>query len=143
MLPMLRKQFYLPNFADDFFCKDVMSNFFDNQIGASMPAVNIAETKDNFRIEVAAPGLNKEDFKIDLHNNVLSISSEKQDSKEEKNEKVMRREFSYTSFKRSFGLPEMVEQDQIKAIHLNGVLLVEIPKREEAKEKPARQISIS
>lgn len=143
MLPMLRKQFYLPNFADDFFGKDIVSSFLDNQSGFSLPAVNIAETKDNFRIEVAAPGLNKEDFKIDLHNNVLSISSEKQESKEEKNEKVMRREFSYTSFKRSFGLPDMVEQDKIKASHLNGVLSIEIPKREEAKEKPARQINIS
>jgi HSP20 family protein len=143
MLPMLRKQFYLPNFADDFFGKDVVSNFLDNQSVFSMPAVNIVETKDNFKIEVAAPGLNKDDFKIDLHNNVLSISSEKQNSKDDKNERIMRREFSYSSFKRSFGLPDLVEQDQIKAIHQNGVLIIEIPKRDEAKEKPARQISIS
>lgn len=143
MLPMLRKHSNLPSFADEFFGKDFLSSFFENEAGYSMPAVNIAETKDNFRIEVAAPGLNKEDFKIDLQNNVLTISSEKQESKEENNEKIMRREFSYCAFKRSFSLPDLVEHDNIKAIHKNGVLSIEIPKREEAKEKPVRQISIT
>lgn len=140
---MLRKHSNLPSFADEFFGKDFLSSFFENEAGYSMPAVNIAETKDNFRIEVAAPGLNKEDFKIDLQNNVLTISSEKQESKEENNEKIMRREFSYCAFKRSFSLPDLVEHDNIKAIHKNGVLSIEIPKREEAKEKPVRQISIT
>ena len=143
MLPMLRKHSSLPSFTDEFLGKDFLSNFFENQGGYSMPAVNIMETKDSFKIEVAAPGIEKNDFKIDLHNNILTISSEKEDKKEESDEKIMRREFSYCSFKRSFSLPDMIEQDKIKATHLNGVLSIEIPKREEAKEKPARQIKIS
>jgi HSP20 family protein len=143
MLPMLRKHSNLPSFTDEFFGKDFLSNFFENEAGYTMPAVNIVETKDNFRIEVAAPGLSKEDFKIDLHNNIMTISSEKQEKKEENNEKIMRREFSYCSFKRSFSLPDLVVHDKIMATHRNGVLSIEIPKREEAKEKPARQITIS
>jgi HSP20 family protein len=143
MLPMLRKHSYLPSFADEFFGKDFLSNFIENQNGFSMPAVNVTETKDNFRIEVAAPGLNKEDFKIDLHNNLLTISSEKEEKNEENGEKIMRREFSYSSFKRTFSLPDLVESEKVTASHKNGVLYIEIPKREEAKEKPARQITIS
>jgi HSP20 family protein len=143
MLPMLRKHSYLPSFADDFFGKDFLSNLVENQCGFSMPAVNVIETKDNFRIEVAAPGLSKDDFKIDIHNNLLTISSEKEENNEENNEKIMRREFSYCSFKRAFSLPNLVEHDKIVASHKNGVLYIEIPKREEAKEKPARQIKVS
>jgi len=143
MLPMLRKHSSLQSFVDEFFGKDFISNFFENQGGYTMPAVNIVENKDSFRIDVAAPGLNKEDFVIDLQNNILTISSEKQENKEEKDEKIMRREFSYCSFKRSFSLPELVDYDKITATHKNGVLSIEIPKREEAKEKPARQIAIS
>ncbi|MEI6695036.1 MAG: Hsp20/alpha crystallin family protein [Bacteroidota bacterium] len=143
MLPILRKHSYLPNFADEFFGKDFLSNLIENQSSFSMPAVNVAETKDSFRIEVAAPGLNKEDFNIDLHNNTLTIYSEKEGKTEEDNEKIVRREFSYCSFKRSFSLPDLVEDDKISASHKNGVLIIEIPKREEAKEKPTRQIIIS
>lgn len=143
MLPMLRKHSYLPSFADEFFGKDFLSNLVENQCGYSMPAVNVIETKDSFRIEVAAPGLSKEDFKIDIHNNLLTISSEKEEKKEENSDKIMRREFSYCSFKRAFSLPDLIEHDKIAASHTNGVLNIEIPKREEAKEKPARQISIS
>ncbi|MFZ4741367.1 MAG: Hsp20/alpha crystallin family protein [Bacteroidales bacterium] len=140
---MLRKHSYLPSFADEFFGKDFLSTLVENQCGYSMPAVNVIETKDSFRIEVAAPGLNKEDFKIDIHNNLLTISSEKEEKNEENHEKIMRREFSYCSFKRAFSLPDLIEYDKIAASHTNGVLNIEIPKREEAKEKPARQISIS
>jgi HSP20 family protein len=143
MLPMLRKHSYLPSFADEFFGKDFLSTLVENQCSYSMPAVNVIETKDSFRIEVAAPGLNKEDFKIDIHNNLLTISSEKEEKNEENHEKIMRREFSYCSFKRAFSLPDLIEYDKIAASHTNGVLNIEIPKREEAKEKPARQISIS
>jgi len=143
MLPILRKHSYLPSFADEFFGKDFLSNLIENQSAFSMPAVNVAETNDTFKIEVAAPGLNKEDFKIDLHNNMLTISSEKEENNEESDEKMVRREFSYSSFKRTFSLPDLVEHDKISASHKNGVLYIEIPKREEAKEKPVRQISIS
>ncbi len=116
---------------------------FANQTGISMPAVNVIETGNDFRIEFAAPGLEKNDFKIDLDGRVLTISSEKEYKNEEKDERVMRREFSYTSFSRAFSLPESIDAEKIKANHKNGVLSIAIPKREEAKQKPPKQISIS
>jgi len=109
----------------------------------SLPAVNIVESKEDYRIEVAAPGLNKDDFKINLENNVLTVSSEKEDKHEENDEKVMRREFSYSSFSRSFTLPQTVNSEKIKASHKDGILQVIIPKKDEAREKPSREIKIS
>ena len=94
-------------------------------------------------LELAAPGLKKSDFKIEVTNNVLNISSEKESNKEENNEGFSRKEFSYHSFSRSFNLPQSVNKDSITASYTDGVLSVSIPKREEAKEKPARLIDIS
>lgn len=144
MIPMLRPRgSNVPSLVDAFFGDDFLSNFFDNTNLGTVPAVNIIENKDEFAIEVAAPGLEKKDFNVDIHNNVLTISSEKEFSNEQKDEKVMRREFSYTAFKRSFSLPDGADSDKIKATYKEGILTVTIPKKEEAKEKPARQISIS
>ena len=144
MLPALRKNSTLPGLIDEFFGRDVFPGFFfDMERRMSTPAVNIIEGKDDYRIEVAAPGLDKKDFKIDLDNNILTISSEKEEKHEEDNDHFMRREFSYASFSRSFTLPESVEADKIGAKHADGVLTVVIPKREEAKQKPARAIKIS
>lgn len=145
MLPMLRRsRVNVPSLMDDFFGRDLMQNFFEDQTGISMPAVNVVETNDNFRIEVAAPGLEKKDFKIDLDNNVLTISSEKEERNESQEEgKFMRREFSYSSFRRSFSLPNSVDAEKIKANHKDGILSIILPKREEAKQKPPKQISIS
>jgi HSP20 family protein len=142
MLPIVRKRSNMPNLVDEFFGKDFMSGLFDDWTGITSPAVNIVETADDFRIEVAAPGLGKDDFKIDLDNNVMTISSQKEEKKEVKDEKFMRREFSYSSFKRSFGLPEAVDRERIKAFHENGILKISLPKREEAKDKPPREIKI-
>jgi len=142
MLPMLRKKSDLSSFMDDFFGRNTITNFFGDEDKYSIPAVNVKETNEAFEIEVAAPGLNKKDFKINIDNNMLIISSEKQEEKEEKNKKIMRKEFHYYGFKRSFYLPETVNMDKIKAKHNNGILYIEIPKREEAKAKPARLIEI-
>lgn len=142
MIPVLRRR-TLPDLFDEFFGKDYSNNFFDAEAENNLPAVNIIEEKANFIIEVAAPGLNKKDFKIDLDHNVLTISSEHKDEKKEENKSYRRREFSYTSFKRSFTLPETAESENIQAKHNNGVLKIEIPKKEGAKEKPPRQIDIS
>lgn len=131
-----------PSLVDEFFGKDLLGNMFDGYTGVNMPAVNIAEGKEDFRIDVAAPGLEKKDFKIDLDHNVLTISSEKKDEKEEKLEKYMRREFSYSSFKRSFTLPDTAQLDKISANHKDGILQITIPKKEEAKVKPPRQIAV-
>ncbi len=144
MLPTLRTRNAWPNLVEEFFNNDVLfPRFFDNEIRKSLPAVNIVESKDDFKIEVAAPGLNKEDFKIDLENNVLTVSSEREEKKEADEEKVMRKEFSFYSFTRSFTLPITVNAEKIEATHKDGILYITIPKKEEAKEKPARQIKIS
>ena len=143
MIPMLRNRRFLPSFTDDFLGKDFLSDFFDSSLNKTVPEVNVLENNDAFTIEVAAPGLEKKDFKIDLNNRVLTISSEKEAKQIDKKEKYVRREFSYSSFQRSFGLPDSVDQDKVKANHAAGILTIEIPKREEAKEKPAREIKIS
>jgi len=143
MLPSLRTKTAWPNLVEEFFNGDIFPRFFDNETRYTMPAVNIIEGKEDYKIEVAAPGLNKEDFKVNLENNMLTISSEKEEKQEEKEEKVMRREFSYCSFSRSFTLPQTVNADKIRATHKDGILQVVVPKREEAKEKPAREIKIS
>ena len=144
MIPMLRpKRANMPNLVDFFFGDDLLSNFFDNANAGTVPAVNIVESKDDYQIELAAPGLEKKDFKVDLNNNMLTISSEKEQKNEVEGEKIIRREFSYTAFKRSFTLPDSADGDKIKAAYNEGILKISIPKREEAKEQPVRQISIS
>lgn len=143
MLPVLRRGTTFPSFMDDFLGRDFFSNFFDNKTGMSMPSVNIIEGKEDFRIEVAVPGLDKKDFKIDLNNNVLVISSEKEVKNEQNDEKYMRKEFSYSSFQRSFTLPNSVDAEKINAAYKDGVLNVTIPKKEDAKEKPPRTIKIA
>ena len=140
MLPMLRTTW--PNLVDEFFGNDFLGEYFNGRTGISAPAVNIIEDKEDFRIEVAAPGLEKKDFEVNLENNVLTISSSKE-SKTEESGTVMRKEFSYASFKRSFKLPNTVDGDKISAIHKEGILYISIPKKEEAKVKPLRQIAIA
>ena len=137
----------LPTLFDDFFTKDLFdwgnSNF--SMAGTTLPAVNVKETADTFEVEMAAPGMKKEDFKVELNNNVLTISSEQKNEHEEKeNNHYTRKEFSYQSFQRSFQLSrEAVDADNIQAKYENGVLHLTIPKREEVKQKPSRLINIS
>ena len=100
----------------------------------TIPAVNIVENKDDYKISVAAPGLKKTDFNIDVDGNTLTISSEKEESKEEKDARHTRKEYSYSSFSRSFTLPETVKQDNIEAVYEEGVLKVTLPKKEDAKK---------
>ena len=142
MIPMLRNRRFLPSFDDDVFGKDFLKDFFDFESHPTVPDVNVREDKDKYTIEVAAPGLDKNDFSVDIQNNVLTISSEKE-MKDEKDEKsYLRREFGYSSFQRSFSLPETVKVDNIKAKHENGVLYVELPKKKEAVEKSSKKIDI-
>ena len=113
---------------------DPMSTF------ASTPAVNVRETKNDYAIELAAPGMQKTDFKIGLENNVLSISSERLSESSDKS--YTRQEFNFSSFKRSFTLPEGADPNHIHANYQNGMLSVNIPKKEEAKKQMIKQISI-
>jgi HSP20 family protein len=141
MLPRIYRS--LPSVWDNFFSNDLMPDLFDFDGLKSVPAVNIVEHDDEYVIEVAAPGLEKKDFKIDLENNVLTISSEKEDKTEEKSGKDIRKEFRYSSFCRTFTLPETIDNDKIRAKHKDGILSVSIPKKETARIKPARQIAIA
>lgn len=144
MLPMLRKnRASFPSMIDEFLGRDLLDSVLANETGISTPAVNVVETGDDFRIEVAAPGLDKKDFNIDLDGRMLTISSEKEIKNEEKDARYMRREFSYSRFSRSFSLPELVDVEKIKANHKDGVLNITIPKMEQAKQKPPKQIAIS
>ena len=103
-----------PTLLDDFF--KPWSEWFNGGLGRELtvPAVNIMENKDDYRISVAAPGLKKNDFNIDVDGNMLTISSEKEESKQEKDAKYTRKEYSYSSFSRSFSLPEEVNQETKK-----------------------------
>jgi len=133
----------LPSLVEEFFNNDFPFSWVRNWNTASVPAVNIAETKDEYRIEVAAPGLDKDDFKVNIEDDTLTISANKEVKKEEKDETYTRREFSYTSFSRSFSLPDTVDSEKIKAEHKNGVLTIYVPKKEEVKKKLAREVKIS
>ncbi|MCX7953644.1 MAG: Hsp20/alpha crystallin family protein [Bacteroidales bacterium] len=140
---MLPVRSSIPGLIEEFFNDDWFENFFGVvPVKTTSPKVNVIEEKDKYLIEVAAPGLDKEDFRIDLHNDVLTISAEKKEEKEEKNKKYLRREFSYCSFKRSFSLPDTVDVDKIDAKHRNGILKITIPKKEDAKEKEPKTIKI-
>jgi HSP20 family protein len=120
------------------------SNMNFSNTNTTLPAVNIKETKDDYKIEVAAPGLSKKDFNINLENNQLTISSEKRATHKEDEDNYSRREFSYQSFTRTFNLPEHeVDGDKIAASYNDGILTIQIPKKEEAKPKPARTIKIA
>lgn len=100
----------------------------------NVPAVNIAESKDYYSISLAVPGMKKEDFKINVDGNILTISAAKEEKKEETDKKYNRREYNYSSFSRSFTLPDKVKQEDIQATYENGVLALLLPKKEEAKK---------
>ncbi len=136
-----------PSFFDNIFEGNLMdwntSNYSDSN--STLPAVNVKETENNFSIELAAPGLKKEDFNVSYENGHLIISSEKKNEIEEKDgEKITRREFNYQSFKRSFTVSEkVVDSEKIEADYKDGILHISIPKREEVKPKPAKLIAIN
>lgn len=137
---------WLPSVFDDMFKTDWLGGTTNvNSIGTSIPAVNIQETEDMFKVEVAAPGKTREDFNIELDNDVLTISAEEKKENEttEKNGRFTRKEFSYSNFKRAFSLPDTVNSEEISASYENGVLMINLPKKEEAKVQPKRMIEIS
>jgi len=107
-----------------------------------VPAVNITEQKNEYLVSLAAPGLKKEDFKIDVDGNMLIISSEKEESKEEKEKKFTRKEYSYSSFSRCFTLPEEINQAKIEAKYEDGVLKISLPRKEGVNKTTAKQITI-
>lgn len=136
----------VPSLFDRFFENDLFdwSNRNFSSTNTTLPAVNIKESSDGFEVDMAAPGFSKSDFKIELNHDLLTISSEKQMQNEvREDQQFTRNEFSYQSFSRSFTLPNTADSEKIKAKYENGILSVFIPKKEEAKPKPPKQISIS
>ena len=135
----------MPSIFDEFLRGSLMEEGKGNLNNrGTLPAVNTFENKDSYELEVAAPGMKKDDFKIELDNNTLTISSEKNENHEEKENEYSRREFRYQSFTRSFQLPEnKVENSKIAARYTDGILYVSIPKREEAKVQPTRMIEVA
>jgi len=132
------------NWLDDIFNRDLPSVFTSNfNTGITLPKVNIKETADAFMVDMAIPGLKKSDLIINLDNQILSISTEIKEENEHKEENYTRREFGYSSFKRTFNLPETVDDEKINASYNEGILNILLPKKEEAKQKPARSIKIS
>lgn len=144
MLVKFKDRYNVPsvwNHFDNFFGKDFPSGFEDNF--KSIPAVNVKETNESFELEMAAPGLKKEDFKLNLHNDMLEVTSEMQNEKTENEENFTRREFNFNSFKRSFTIPETVDASKISAQYANGILKIQLPKKPEAKVVGPKEIKIS
>ncbi len=143
------------------FPKLLLNDFFDNNtldipamfdfdghfsrfgLSAKIPSVNITENSENYSIQLAAPGLEKKDFKIEVENDMLTISSQKEQESDEENDNYRRREFSYQSFSRSFQLPENSQTDKIEAHYQDGILKLTLPKKEITLPAPKKEIAIA
>jgi HSP20 family protein len=128
-------------FFSDVFDSILNDSFLSDKLASRVPAVNISETETQFHIELAAPGLKKEDFKISLDKNVLSVSADKKTENVEEGKKFSKREYSYNSFTRSFTLPEAADQGKIEAEYADGILKLNVTKKEEAKIQ-TREIAV-
>ncbi len=125
---------------------DMFNEFFNDFNGSDFrkwnaPAVNISENDKEYKLQLAVPGMKKEDFKIAIEENMLVVSAENKKENEEKTERFTRKEFSFSSFTRRFNLPENVDENQISANYENGIMHLALPKKAEAKPV-AREISI-
>jgi len=128
------------NFFNDFFSPSVWANPSDDV--ASTPAANVHETPNTYVLELSAPGRNKEDFKINVDKDLLTVSYEKKEENKSEDQKTVRREFHYTGFKRSFSLDDKIDASNIQAKYENGILKIELPKKPEVQYQ-AKQIAIS
>lgn len=131
---------HFSSWIDDIFPTTNLVSHFNTAL--SVPKVNVRETKDDFIIDLAVPGFDKSDFKIDIDKKVLSVAVEAKNETTDSGENYTRKEFAYSAFKKTFTLPDSVDESKIKANYINGILAVQLPKREEAKEQPARTITI-
>ncbi len=136
-----RNNLIFPGLMNDIFNPDWFGGIENSN--QHIPAVNIKENAENFALELSVPGFKKDDFNIELDNDVLTISSEVKTETESKEEKYTRKEFTYTSFKRAFTLPETVDGSKINASYENGILTLLVPKKEETLPKPKRFIEIA
>lgn len=134
------------SFFDDFITKDLFDWTDKNfaSLGSNLPSVNLKESDTNIEIELAAPGMKKEDFKVEIENDMLMISSEKEEEKEEvgKKDNYIRKEFNYQSFCRTFSLPETANENKIEANYKDGILHVVIEKKEGNPKRALKNIPI-
>lgn len=150
MATLVKKESLLPIWSRDLFDTDRLFNsrLFDFNgdgidLATKLPSVNIKDEEKAFKIEMAAPGLERKDFKLEVENGVLCISSEKEEESKEEKKNYTRREYSYNSFSRSFSLPDNSLPDKITAKYENGVLNINVPKKEVTVAKPPKQIKVS
>lgn len=148
MKALLKKESLLPTWTSDLFDpgRFLSSRFFDGdgfEVANRVPSVNITENEKEFSIEMAAPGLEKKDFKLEVDQGILYISSEKEEETKEERKNYTRREYAYTSFSRSFTLPDNCMSDKINAQYDNGILHITLPKKEVTVSKPAKTIKVS
>ena len=132
----------MTNWVESMLGPEFTSFWDDTPTRFKVPATNIRETGENFVIEVAAPGMEKTDFEVNVDNGVLSIGYEREEKHEKVDEEYTHREFGYSSFRRSFSLPDSVAGDKVDATYKDGVLYVTLPKKEDARKKPARLITV-
>ncbi|WP_062059623.1 Hsp20/alpha crystallin family protein [Aquimarina longa] len=143
-MSLLKQADRLPFIFEDLFTNDWLGGSASTaKVGFNTPAVNVKESDDSYIIELAAPGLSKEDFTIELNNENLTISSKTTSKTEDtETEKYTKKEFEYSTFQRSFTIPDTINGNEIEASYTNGVLEVKLPKKEEAKPQPKRLIEI-
>ncbi len=140
MLPVMNRNSWLPTVFDDFFNTDYMP-----RANATAPAINVIENKNEYTVELAAPGLKKEDFNVNINedgNLVIKMEKKNEQKEEDKKMHYLRREFNYTKFEQTLILPDDVEKSKIGARVEHGVLYIDLPKTEQAKTKVERQIEI-
>jgi HSP20 family protein len=143
---LMKKGDLFPTIFDDFFgpWNEWFTNSGPRDRALTVPSTNIVEDKDSYKVFIAAPGLKKSDFNIDVECNMLTISSEKEENKEDKDTWFTRKEYNYSSFKRSFTLPDEIKRDNIEALYEDGVLKLVLPKKEDAKKGAlARHIAVN
>jgi HSP20 family protein len=123
------------------FLSDIENDLLDG--GLKLPLANVSETKNEFKVDISAPGLKKEDFKVEVEDGALIVSSEKKEEKEENKENYKHKEFSYSSFSRAFELPENVVEDKINAKYDNGMLQISIPKKETSSSNSKKAVKVA
>jgi len=133
---------YVPAYWDDFFNDKFFNQLKSTDSKGNRPAVNVSEDEKGYTIKVAVPGIARDDFNLEIESDVLTISTEQKENKDEQKQNFLRREFNYLSFKRSFQLPETIDQEQIKASCDAGILTLSLPKMEEEIQKAPRQIEV-
>ena len=141
MLPTFTRRSFMPFYIPDFFEDSLLPVL--SKGNSFKPAVNIREDDKNYVLDFAIPGIDKKDLKIDMNEDTLTISSETKNETEENKDDYRRKEFSYTSFSRSFNIPENVNREKIEANYKDGILTVSLPKQEVDKSKVQRKIEIS